>query len=192
MKIHGQIKTRLRFISAYLGQTSFGSDSKSSLSKKRHDNLYIPNYKYQVLRYFRTCPDRWKGQCHMIVSIFCAENMLSGPFMKRQSSKFTCLRPPTDYVFILTSLGSILTIFKNQWFYEPLKVKRKSYRIKETSLCECAWHCISTAHTKVAEIRGNSPRVTGFNIVPLLLYCTDSTGKSGWQHNLTEQRERER
>ena len=124
MKIHGQIKTRLRFISAYLGQTSFGSDSKSSLSKKRHDNLYIPNYKYQVLRYFRTCPDRWKGQCHMIVSIFCAENMLSGPFMKRQSSKFTCLRPPTDYVFILTSLGSILTIFKNQWFYEPLKVKR--------------------------------------------------------------------
>ena len=45
MKIHEQIKTRLRFISAYLGQTSFGSDSKSSLSKKRHDNLYIPNYK---------------------------------------------------------------------------------------------------------------------------------------------------
>ena len=47
---------------------------------------------------------------------------------------------------------------------------KETYCIKETSMCECAWNYISTAHTKVAEIRGNSPRVTGFNIVPLLLY----------------------
>ena len=125
MKIHGQIKTRLRFISAYLGQTSFGSDSKSSPSKKRHDNLYIPNYKYQVLRYFRTCPLIGERDSVTWLSLFFVlKTCYLGPLWKGKVQNSHAFAPPTDYVFILTSLGSILTIFKNQWFYEPLKVKR--------------------------------------------------------------------